>query len=274
MNEQLMRGSLKNQLTFWTPAKYTELAHLRERLTDVGMNRYCPDARTPASCLREAIEDHYGSGYYVEHLEDGDAFEAVKVARGQDRNVYTHEATYRIDDQGRMAMTPMDVTVGLKVTERYNRHRQLVRAHSVTGALRDMIRAMGGTSPCQGVWWLPQERAVWWRTVADAVEGTRTAGRPTAVYVFNHEIGPDELRAVRDAITREIAQACAEINEGVLTGELKARALASRREQADVLRKRVATFEEILGVSLADVRRLADEADEVAMRAELLLAGA
>lgn len=271
MQESTHKPRLDSVLTFWRPAKYTVLSSLLTNLSSVGMNAFAPEPRTTEAALKDALDEHFGKGHLIQWLDDTSAYEVVKIVRGKSKNQYDHLYRFQIDDAGRLRMDPMEVGVGSAVIEKYNLHRSLVRANAVTGGLRRIAQRLNATSPHDGVWWMPAASVPTWRAVAGAVEAASCLGKPTTVYLFNHEIGADELRAVRDAITREVEAETGAIHKDIIEGDMKGRALKHRREQAEDLRRKIALFEGILKVNLDDLTKLADKADEAAIAAEILL---
>jgi hypothetical protein len=261
-------------LTFWRPAQYTYLADLRTALDNCGYDQFTPNPRTPDAALKDALEEYFPTkDHRVEYLSASSSFEVVKITRGEEANNYQQLFRFAIDKAGQVSMTPRDDTVGLAVIEKYNEHRLLVRATAVTTALKGIASTLKATSPHDGVWWLPHEAAEPWKNAATEIELCATKGRKTAVYVFNHDIGPDELRAVVDAITRETEQAMTAIRHDVFETELGERALKNRRDEAEALRKKIAFYSKTTGANLDRLKEMATLTDEAAVAAEVIMSG-
>lgn len=269
-----LNRTIDSVLTFWRPAKYTYLGDLRARLAGVAFDHFCPEPRTAEAALKDALEEHFGTkNHRVEWLDATNAYEVVKIERGAHRNSYHHLHRFQIDDQGQVRLDPFDYDLGAAIIEKYNKHRALVRATAVTSALKKIAISLDATSPHDGAWWIHNSRVAAWRSAVHAVEQAAAIGNQTRVYIFNHKIGPDELRAVKDAITREVQYEAGLIHKDILEGDLKGRALKSRREDCEELRRKVQLFEHVLQTNLGELKVLADKADEAAVAAEILLSG-
>src|SRR5262249_358582 len=123
--------------------------------------------------------------------------------------------------------------------------------------------------PQGAIYWLPENRLDLWQEATRAVE-LATAGRPHACYLLRHQMDADAVKAVRDAVCAELLAEAQRIQADVLSGELKERALESRRAQAAELRGKVACYESLLDVGLAQLREAIDSADQAAAAAALL----
>lgn len=274
MIEQKIKPQLKSLLTFWRPAKYTVLADLVTRLDQAGFKHFAPSARTPDAALKDAIQEHFGTKEHrVEWLEDANAFEVVKIERGVNRNDYHHLYKFQVDKQGQVRLDPYFQSVGQSVIDKYNKHVQLVRATAVTTSMVKIAQSLDATSPHDGAWWLPNRSVGQWRLAATAVEGALTVGNPTRVYIFNHELGLDELKAVQDAIAREVEAEADLIQEDIANKDLKGVALKHRRDHIEELRRKIARFEQYTSLKLDGLKKVAEKADLAAIAAEILLSG-
>ncbi len=261
-------------LTFWTLPRHVRLAELRQGLDALGLGKHAPDARTPSAALRTALEEVFPSkSYRVEPLKSREAFEIIEVLRGERQNVYRHAWRVCIDEQKAVDLQPFDDNMAESIVWEFNKHLGLVTGPAVTQGLVGILSGMQGTRLRQngGLYWLADTHRSQWREVADMVEGVPGTGGRSAVYQIHHQMDHDAIRAVRDAICKQVAEDTQEIHDAVLSGELGARALAHKQKQAKDLFGMITLYEEILGGGLGDLRRDLEKTEESVSAATLLI---
>jgi hypothetical protein len=199
-----------------------------------------------------------------------DGFVVVQEERGEHTNHYTPLFSARIDKTLHISFTPFH-NDAQAIADAYNEGLGLLRASQVGSALVAIVENLGGIRlrPNGAVYWLPENRIDEWMAAARAVESAG-AGRPSAVYILRHQMDADAVRAVRDAIVSDVQGQVASIHEEVLSGELGEKALETRRQQAEMLREKIALYEDLLGVGLSLLRAAVDQADQAAGAAVLL----
>lgn len=260
--------------TFWNSASYLKLAELKTGLASIGFEKFAPSARTPSAALRDALEEVFPSkNHKVEKTLEPNSFEVIHVERGAKKNRYNHIATVGIDTGAQVELVPFEQALAERIVWAFNKHLGLVTAPAVTATLTSLIESFHGQALRKkgGLYWLPMKALADWRRIAEVVEAVPSFGGKTAVYLINHSLGSDEVRAVRDAIVREVDEESARIHQEVMSGDLGDRALETRLAQAEDLRKKITLYEELLHVGLGDLRETLEQAEEACCAAKLLV---
>jgi hypothetical protein len=266
---------LGGAVVYWTLSEFTFRDRLADGLADAGFGDLAPDARPATAALKAALEQTLGgSRILIRPLQSRDGFAVVEEERGQTENIYTQTLSARVEGEGafaRLAFSLADER-SLAVQQAFDLHQGLIAAHQVSECLVSIVERLGGTRlrPSGGFYWLPEARLDLWQEVAAAVEKA-AFGRPHACYVLRVAMDADAVRAVRDAIVAEVTAEANRIRNEVLSGELKERALESRRVEAEDLRDKVTQYEMLLDTGLASLREAIDAAEEAAAAAALLV---
>jgi hypothetical protein len=266
---------LGGAVVYWTLSEFTFRDRLADGLGDAGFGDLAPDARPATAALKAALEQTLGgSRVLIRPLQSRDGFAVVEEQRGPTENIYTQTLSARVQGEGafaRLAFSSMDER-SLAVQQAFDLHQGLIAAHQVSECLVGVVERLGGTRlrPSGGFYWLPENKLNFWQEVAAAVEKS-AFGRPHACYVLRVAMDADAVRAVRDAIVAEVTAEATRIRNEVLSGELKERALESRRVEAEDLRYKVALYEQLLDTGLASLREAIDAAEEAASAAALLI---
>lgn len=266
---------LGGAVVYWSLSEFSFRDRLANGLADAGFGDLAPDPRPATAALKAALEQTLsGARVLIRPLQSRDGFAVVEEQRGQTENVYTQTLSARVEGEGafaRLAFSPKDER-SLAVHQAFDLHQGLISAHQVSECLVKVVERLGGTRlrPSGGFYWLPEDKLNLWQEVSAAVEKA-AFGRPHACYVLRVAMDADAFRAVRDAIVAEVTAEANRIRAEVLSGELKERALESRRLEAEDLRDKVALYEQLLDTGLASLREAIDAAEEAAAAAVLLV---
>jgi hypothetical protein len=255
-------------VTYWSLGLWTELEKLKTDFTTLGLEKFVPEPRTPAACLKNALEACYPA-YLVRPLKTKDAgFAVVEETRGMDENQYRTVVTARVEPGVKVSVTPYDYQVTQIILEQFNKHLGLLRPAQVTDALVKYIESLGGTKlrPGGGLYWLADQHLYSWLEVVSAVERAGLS-KMHSVYLLRTVMDADAVRAVQDAVTQEIMTEAESLHKEVLGGELGERALEHRRQAAMRLREKTREYEEILGVGLDSLRQSCDKLEDAAAAA-------
>jgi hypothetical protein len=259
---------------FWSLGEWTALEVLKNDFTVLGLEDFIPEARTPAACLKDALDAVYPlPKQLIRPLKTKDGFVVVEETRGEDENQYATLLTARVDPLSlKVNVAPYSYEVAQNVLEQFNKHLGLLRPAQVTGCMVKYIESLGGTKlrPGGGMYWLADHQIDTWQQAAGAVERAGS-GKPHAVYLLRTAMDADAVRAVRDAVTAEIMAEALSMHKEVLSGELGERALQHRQDAAMLLRKKVREYEEILGVGLESLKASLDKLEDAAASAALLV---
>jgi hypothetical protein len=261
-------------VTFWTIGGHTSREMLRVGLEAAGFGKFTPEPRPAPAALKDALQHQLGGPrVLIRPLDTKDGFCVVEERRGKDANDYQHSLTAKINAETlQITFTPFDDRAQA-VTHGFNLQLGMLMPAQVSNALVTILDSLGGTRlrPTGAIYWLPEHRLDEWQRVAGAVERA-AAGRPSAVYLLRNQMDADAVRAVRDAIVAEVQQEAERIQREVASAELGERALENRRTQAGELRKKIALYEELLGVGLHGLEQAVDAAEQSVAMATLLIA--
>lgn len=266
-------------MVFWNCGRFVQRVPLLDGLARVGFNKFAPGPRTAVASLRSALEEVFPSkSHRIESLTKKDSFEVIEIDRGETRNEYRHRYWVGIDKDAQIDCRPFSYDTAEQIAKAYNKHRGLVTANEVTSCLLAIVAKLDGSChlrPKGHVYWLPAQALATWREIAYEVEACPTQGEANRMTIMSHAWGPDEVRAVRDAITREVETESARLHSEIL-GEnaLGEKALEHRKEQALALRRKVMLYEGLLDTGLGSLRASLDQVEEAACAATLLVSAA
>lgn len=262
---------------FHSLSEWTRLERLKEGLTDAGFAKFVPAARSPSTCLVDALANEFPKTIFrVEKLLAEDSWEVSRIVRGEDANDYPvqHVVRLRADAGGapQILVGPYDAEVAEKLVSSFNALIGVVRTAQVTGAMNNILKSLGGTSlrPHGSVYWLPGHQVETWEKVCHAVEAAAVGS--SCCYMIRHEMDADALRAVRDAIVAEVKAETSRIEAEIDSGELGDRAIERRKDQAQALREKIMVYEETLHVALTELHEVVDKAEGAAMAAAMMCA--
>jgi hypothetical protein len=260
-------------VVFWS-AGPTSRDLLNARLTNLGLEKFTPNPTTDEAALKAALKDYaqskattlkpHGRDKIVEkHRRRDDGFDVVDVERkGKDEsNDYTVDFAARVE-QGRV-MVSRGYANAYELQEQFEAHKAELTGAQGSGALVKLMAHLGGTCLKDegGVYWLPGKAIEQWDQVIAAFEGT---GANTKVYRMGVEMDAQTVRAVKDAIVKEITTAAGAIIDEIKANDFRESALERRRQTALALRERVREYEAILGQALSHLHVVLDVAEQAA----------
>lgn len=260
-------------VTFWSPAAWTSRDALLSGWTALGYEKFVPEARELLACLKDALAQIYQK-HLVRPLEKRDGFAVYLEKCGKDENSYPRVVTAKLDSQGRIYY-PMDSLTYEQqeaIEQAYSRQQGLLKPAQLTSALVALLDSLCSTrlKPTGGIYWLRQERLAEWQAAVSIVEAAGCEKSSTTVYLIRHNLDADAMRAVKDALIREIETETARISKDIDTLDLGDRALANRQAEAEALLAKVQEYEQILGESLPTLQVLCQQTTDAACAAALL----
>ena len=239
-------------VVFWS-AGPTQRELLSERLKQLGLGQYAPAQRTDTACLKDVLRGCCRGS----HTNDKDVqahdnpkvngFEVVDVQRGDERNYYVTDFSARVDENGTVITSHGLAYANLhEMQKAFDTYRQSVPGTSVGTSLVKILAHLKGTAlrPKGGVYWIPDESLDQWQRVVAAVE---ECGQNTQAYTMTTLMDAEAVRAVRDAVCREVTEAAEALKRDIAEGDLGEKALESRVSQAKSLHDRIEEYTEILG---------------------------
>jgi hypothetical protein len=253
------------RVTYWTLAEWTDGARLKSEWGPLGLDELVPEPRRPVSCLKDALEEVFGSrDVLIRPLAARTGFTVVRETKGEDGNQYLNLFTARcVEGQGDPTFTNLTDEVPV-VVEAFRKYQGRVTAAQVGRALADVVmKRVGGTRlrPSGGVYWVPGRGTGDWEAAAAALERAAVGGR-SVCYQLDVDLDANAVIAVRDAIVREVADETRRLAEELRSGELGPRAVETRKGEAAALRRKVVEYERILGVGLDALKQGLDSVEQ------------
>lgn len=260
-------------VTFWSLSEYSRLADLQSGFARAGLADAAPVGTHPSAALKGALATVYHDAKFLIRPLKRRGYAVAEEIKGERENTYNHIATAQLDDAGALDLDGPDYTTARNIRDAWEHHQQLVTAGQLSGILSRLAQGtMGGTAlrPSGGIYWLAGNRQEQWKQVAAAIEGSAT--KSSAVYCIRHDLDPDAIRAVQDAIFAEVTGEADKLQAAIDTGDLGERGLRGRESDARALARKVADYERILGASLASLREVCQAVETSAAQAVILAA--
>jgi len=261
-------------VVYWTLPDLFNRDTLKTHWDTLGLGEFVPEQRAAISCLKEALQEVFGSrDALIRPLVARNGFSVVREQRGEDENEYRNVLTVKVYSKDTMPVFLGDHEKIEEVKNAFYRHVGWLPSQQVASALVRVLSHLGATRlrPTGGIYWLPGYRVEEWKSVMVGVEAAAHGG--TAVgYTITHDLNPESVKAIQDAIVAEVSTEAKRLVEEISSGELGNRAVKTRKEQAAELRRKVADYEEMLDVNLSHLRKALDNVDQANAVAALLMA--
>jgi hypothetical protein len=272
MNGQTLFGGT---VTYWTLSAWSDLDRLKAGWEPLGLGEFVPETRAPIACLRDALNEVVGNGVVlVRPLASKTGFTVVRENRGAEDNSYQQLFSARIPEGQSKPDFSVVSDETANVMGAFHKYVGRLTSHQVSAALVKVLYYLGGTRlrPTGGIYWLSGKQSRMWQEVTEAVGAAADGGKSIA-YVINHDLDADSVIAVRDALVDEVRQETTRLAREIKDPELGDKAIETRRNEARSLRKKVAEYEQILGVGLEALKKGLDSVEQSSALADLILAG-
>lgn len=261
----MVRGNLNagGAVIFWTLCERFNLARLRASWDAAGFGDKVPDPRPKVAVLKDALQEILGGPKtLVRPLKSRTGWTVVTEERGDDGNEYKTELVARVCPATETVLFNEENDTTARVMGEYWNQLGKLQATQVTQGMVKVIGSLGGIRlrPTGGVYWLPGDKVDRWDEAARAVE--HAAEGQAVSYAISHELTPDAIKAVRDALVHEVQTESKRINDEILSGGLGERAVASRRAELASLQAKVKDYEAILGEAIDVFVKVKDDNDQ------------
>lgn len=155
-----------------------------------------------------------------------------------------------------------------KLTEDYLKYKAVLTASAVSQALTEVLQRMDGMRGFDkpGIHYIPEHHLKGWKELADLVEGCQQGNKITTVRAAMDE---GTARAIRDALTKEVQEAAAQLLDDVSKGTLNDTQLQVRAQRSQALVDRVNLYSSILNEGLEGLKNVTLMAKGAAMGAAL-----
>jgi hypothetical protein len=272
-------------VVWWSLARWTDLADLKRRLSQVGYGNLAPEPRKPAAILREALSQVFRDCNHEVQALKGNGFEVVEVLRGESENIYQRQCCVKMAGWRAKGVPSLDVDpISLKqaIEDEYDIRAGLVPAAGVSAVLVRALFLFSGVRLRDdgSVYWLPGDALQLWDQVATAVAGVRVAGSRSEnkLFMIRHEMDERAIEAVADSVRTELLAEAKRLSGEILHAEdneepLGGRALLTRKSKAERLAAKLRQYEKILSRTMQDVAEAIDSAEDAVMAATLSVGG-
>lgn len=254
--------SISGGVVFWSLSGGTDWQKLFDGCTAAGFQKECADRISFSEAAKAALVDLYqNKRVLVRPLPNSTGYAVVDETSSALKTLeYNARIVCRWPISGKPGQTTMTVT-GLAVDAQEDAiirqaidNQMDVAPHSkVASTLVEIIKTLGGVplKPNGGVYWIPERAMVRW---ADAVAAIEKAGPGNQVFTARTAMDDDAIRAVVSAIRADIGTEVQALAEQAQNGGDNKRSLASRQSKAEALLARVTDYEQLLGVTLQELK--------------------
>lgn len=271
--------------TFWTGGD-TPRTTLLERLTRIGLEKFCPPERTNTAALQIALNEYKAQtrkeirsqakhGEKTKHdvtvqgLADRqtNGFEVVAIERGDESNGYSGQfsAKVTLDGQVEIHRGWLDYENRTALQRLYDKAKATLGAEALGPALTEIAKSLGATTVREagGVYYLPNAGVPKWEEVIQAFQ---SAGA-SKVYCAKVVMDAETIRAVKDAIVSEVTEAATVLANEIAGNDLGEVALQNRLNKARCLHTRVTEYSQILNDTLSHLHSIVGVAETAAASA-------
>lgn len=258
-------------VVYWQLTGGVDESQLRQEFDREGVSlALLPESCTAKIALSRAVKELANRSILArKHPQGGYALVFERVAKEADAPTEdTPDATYSVAETLTYKVGPRfwlndsdelctDAPEGdyeaHKVREEFNYHRAMLAHEDISAWLVGLMgkskTGLGGV-PLRdrgGIYFIPKEKVELFRKIKKALH---LVSRHT-VYEIPALRSSEALKAIFDAISREVTEFCNDITGALNTGEgMKLRAAKNRTADVDTLAEKVRAYERLLGVTL------------------------
>ena len=211
-----------------------------------------PCAQT--ACLRAVNEERSRAGRRMRRPLEGHGH-ALVDEKAKDRDLeYAVKARAEVDLLGRIKVDTDDVAMRERIEAAYRRH--LMGELSTTdvsqwlvGTLLPRVDAVALRST-GGFYFIPRGNVAKWREFVDVVKDV--SGHTFWEIPAMHT--EEAIDAILDSVAQEAGTFADSMWDDIAKGKLGERALARRAEMAEIVRKKVSRYEQLLGLAMTDLQ--------------------
>ncbi len=273
MNVQSISPS--GAVVYWSVGP-TDRVILNSKLDSLGLPHV--QERSDASALSHAMKDFaedHRAGPKSRHKilirpnksPKKNGYSAVDEQPDEERCHHTHTFTAKVVDGKVITSEHIEDAYQLQVL--FEHHKAILPASAISKALVDILTDLGGIClrPGGSLYWIPGRAVSQWEAVGEAV---KTSHEGNEVYRLMMKTDPETMRAVRDAIVREVNAEAQTIATRLAEG-LGERGLETSRNRALALHDRITEYEGHLNATLSDLHQTVKNVEAAATLASLQL---
>jgi hypothetical protein len=281
-------------MAFWSGITDVARDMVHSAAAAIGIEKYVPEAPPASTALYESMEKYIAERFgKVKHqplrvlrTQQPRTFEAVRCLRGDDKNEHRFLFSASVEDDGCIKVlaannggwvadngcTVSDISLHNDVQELVRKQLTILPGPYVTGILCKGLKRWG----CQalndrgGLWFLPTEVVPLYRTWAEHLYPTGCRFTHCEVTVSHN---PEFVEHLLDNLREEVVQGLNDITNDMMSadGGMQDRSIRIRLAKAEAFLAKITKYEGITGVTLDDLRTVADRTKQ-ALGVQKLLA--
>lgn len=265
-----MKVNFSGSIVYWSLTRFTDHTKLSEKWGSIGLGNFVPYQRSRHAALKTALQDVYsGRGYIIRPLAQNIGFTVKKEERGQDDNDYLGELIIKVSDDGlefgqETARTQI-------VRARFADNLNFLDSSQIAVAMKNVLMSLGATSlrPTGGFYYLPESSENFWADCSQKIKDSSASGTHD-IYSLKYNMDENGVRAIRDALIREVEQECSDIIDKMTSPDIGQRAKNSIMKYSASLLDKVTEYEKILQEAMPNLKDLIDQAQSCKFLAECL----
>lgn len=265
-----LKTEAKGIVTYWSLSGVFCRETVAKSLNDLQVGRKVSE-RSPMVRLPFALRELFPDAMIRSLKTNGCA--VVFEEKGEDANEYHQPYAIRLTD-GKLECVPeINETLRNTITEKIEWTKTIIPANNLGNILSDICKDLNGVNlrPGGAVYWIPEASVDVWKKVEQAVQGACVEATASAsVYVLKPPMDENAMKAIQDALINDVTVEANDIKRHVLSGELGVKAIDGKRAQAEHLRSKIRSYEEILGQGLEKLLKQVEEVETAAASAALL----
>lgn len=261
-------ASVAGAVTYWSLSSETDFTKLVRGFDPLGYLDAIPIPHDGSQALKSALNKTFSNrqnGRMVRARKNPDenGFEIVQETRGENKNKYDMLTNIRVKDDV-VSMFPSDDKLLETIQQAYLYQKMILDLNQVGTMLVNIVERLDGRTlrPRGAIYWLPEISLVDWKKIAGVVEGSSLTNNPNSVFLLRTLFDNDAVRAVKDAVIRDIQEKANSIHLQVEEKNLGERAFRSRARDAAELHNRIQMYEAILGETLDGLHEFANQTEQ------------
>lgn len=269
-------------MAFWSGITDVSRDTVHAAAAAIGIEKYVPEAPPASTALYESMEKYIAERFgKVKHqplkalrTQQPRTFEARRCVRGDEQNEHKFLFSASVEEDGTVKVLStngmmcvhdnyVSVTMGVvqnELQELVRKQLTILPGPYVTGILCKGLKRWG----CQalndrgGLWFLPTEVVPLYRTWAEHLYPTGCRFTHCEVTVSHN---PEFVEHLLDNLREEVVQGLNDITNDMLNAEggMQDRSIRIRLTKAESFLAKIAKYEGITGVTLDDLRTVAEQ---------------
>jgi len=256
--ENIDAGSVKVDLpvsgaaVYWILSTENDYESCRESLISLGYEDFVPDERTDSAALKAAMSRIFGgTGVLIRSLANDDGFVAKREVKGDSDNDYQTIVTVKLDateKNGIEFIGDVHKSTQMKFVGEMLYQKSLLTQSQIAKLLVDIITDGDGLQgdplkPSGGIYWIGAKHLDEWDKLASSMEKISCGAKPNSLFTLRVVYDDNSVKALQEAIRREIRERSEEIKRTAAAEGLGECAYKNRMKDAERLHDRIKAYE-------------------------------